>query len=324
MASIRIITRDNGVGLSHDMGLLADVLSDSGHRVETVGYGGSQAANRLREARMWGRRALRGQVDIQVFVERIYQRCLPLARRNVLMPNPEWFLPKWQRHLPRFDRVLCKTRHAEAIFRAMGCRTVLTGFTSQDVFDPAVSRQRTFFHLAGSSTAKGTQAVLGAWRANPQWPLLTVVQHPKRAQPSPPAANIVHRLDYLDATELRQLQNRARFHLCPSEAEGFGHYLMEGLSVGAVVLATDAAPMNELVTPERGLLITPARCVRRGLVDFQLVDEAGIQATVERALALDQDECEQLGAAGRRFFLDNDHRFRSQLASACLADLAGP
>lgn len=320
MADIRIITRENGVGLSRDMCLIADVLSEAGHQMEVFGYRGSQVGNRLREVGLWGRCALHGQADVQIFVERVYHRCLPLARRNVLMPNPEWFLPKWQRYLPRFERVLCKTRHAEAIFRALGCKTVLTGFTSKDLFDPAVARERVFFHLAGRSTAKGTEVVLAAWRRHPEWPLLTVVQHPKLARPGPQAANISHRVEYLDETELRRLQNSHRFHLCPSEAEGFGHYLMEGLGVGAVVLATNAAPMNELVTPGRGLLVEPAQCVRRGLVDFHLVDEAGVEEAVERALALSEEECERLGITARSYFLDNDRRFRHSLEAACLGD----
>ena len=36
--------------------------------------------------------------------------------------------------------------------------------------------------------------------------------------------------------ELREIQNANLFHLCPSETEGFGHYIVEALSVGAIVL----------------------------------------------------------------------------------------
>lgn len=318
MVTIRIITRDNGVGLSQDMRLMAEVLSTAGHHVEMLGYGGSQIGNRLRELGLWGQRALRGPVDVQVFVERVYRRCLPLARRNLLVPNPEWFMPKWRRYQPRFERVLCKTRHAESIFAGLGARTVLTGFTSRDAFDPAIARERAFFHLAGRSSAKGTDVLLEAWRRHPEWPLLTVVQHPKLARPGPAAANVSHIVAYLDGGRLRQLQNSHRFHICPSETEGFGHYLMEGLGVGAVVLTTNGAPMNELVTPERGVLIETAGCTRRDLVDFHHVDVAGIEHAVERALTLSPADCEQLGAAARAFFLDNDRRFRSEFEAACL------
>ena len=42
--------------------------------------------------------------------------------------------------------------------------------------------------------------------------------------------------DYIDDAELRTLQNRHLFHLCPSETEGFGHHLVEGMSCGAITL----------------------------------------------------------------------------------------
>ena len=69
------------------------------------------------------------------------------------------------------------------------------------------------------------------------------------------APNIDHRIGHLSDGELRRLQNSHRFHLCPSQTEGSGHYLVEALSVGATTLTLDAAPMNELVTADRGLLV---------------------------------------------------------------------
>ncbi len=315
--AIRVLSRDNGVGLSRDLHLVAQVLRDAGADVQSVGFGGSQWGNRLREAELWAQRALHGRVDTQLFLERVYPRCLALAEHNLLMPNPEWFLPKWRSWLPRYERVLCKTRHGERIFAGLGCRTVFTGFTSEDRCDPAVPRLDAFFHLAGRSSAKGTQVLLETWRLHPEWPRLTVVQHPKVGRPGPPRANIEHRIDYLDDASLRRLQNAHRFHLCPSEVEGFGHYLMEALGVGAIVLATDAAPMNELVTPDRGLLIPVAGTRREGLVEHALVDRAGIENAVARALALTPAEGTALGTRAREFFLANDRDFRQRLPAAC-------
>ena len=165
---------------------------------------------------------------------------------------------------------------------------------------------------------KGTEVLLATWRQRPEWPRLTVVQHPKVATPGAPCANIDHRIDYLDDAALRRLQNAHRFHLCPSEAEGFGHYLMEAMGIGAVVLATDSAPMNELVTPQRGVLIPVAKTRREGLVDHALVDRSGIEHAVEHALALTSLERIAMGEAARRFFVDNDRAFRERLPAACL------
>ncbi len=318
MAKVRIISRDNGVGLSRDMQLVAGLLREAGHKVEVFGYGGSQLGNRLREAGLWARRAVAGPVDVQVFMERVYKRCLPLARRNVLVPNPEWFSAKWRPLLPAFDRVLCKTRHAVDVFGGLGCDVRYTGFTSEDLHDPTVAKERRFFHLAGRSTAKGTHTVIAAWERHPEWPPLTVVQHPKLVERRCMAPNVDHRVGYVDAAELRRLQNSHRFHLCPSETEGFGHYLVEAMGVGAVLLTTDGVPMNEMVDAHTGLLIQAARIERRGLADHFLVDEAGIEEAVQRALALDEDACQRMGAAARAAFVERDRAFRAGFVAACL------
>ena len=313
---VRVITRDNSVGLTRDLHLVARVLQDAGRDVDCVGYGGSKLGNRLRELRLqWGAR-LFGPAPVQLFLERVYPGCFPTGRRNLLIPNPEWFLPTWTHSLPRFDRVLCKTRHAVAIFDALGCATRYIGFTSEDRLDGAVPRERAFFHLAGRSQAKGTQVLLDAWRRHPEWPRLTVVQSAKTAKPGAPVANITHLTGHLDDAQLRRLQNAHAFHICPSEAEGFGHVLMEGLSTGAVLLTTDGAPMHELVTSERGLLIAPATTGTLNLSPQYFVDVAGIEAAVERALALDDAQRTRLGTAARRYFEQADAAFRVALPAA--------
>ena len=258
----------------------------------------------------------RPQPNVQVFVERIYPDCMPLARSNLLIPNPEWTPPEARPFLSRFARVLCKTRHAVGIFEALGCPTRYVGFTSEDRHDPAIARERCFFHLAGRSGAKGTQPLLEAWRRHPEWPTLTVVQSAKTAAPGPLAANIEHIVEHVDDDALRRMQNRHLFHICPSEAEGFGHYIMEALSVGAIVLTTDGAPMNELVTRERGLLIRPSRTARLNLSPQFFVDAAAIESAVENALAMDAASCAALSDAARRHFLNSDRSFRANLIDA--------
>jgi len=314
--TVRVISRDNGVGLTRDLALVAQTLRQAGREVETVGFGGSGGVNRLREAGLWARRLLAGRIGTQLFLERVYPRCLPLSGHNLLVPNPEWFPPQWLPLLPRFAAVLCKTRHAVDIFDRLGCATRYIGFTSEDQLDTSVPRERAFFHLAGRSQAKGTQVLLEAWRRHPEWPRLTVVQSAKTAQPGPPAANIAHLTGYLDDAQLRRLQNAHAFHLCPSEAEGFGHVLMEGLSVGAVLLATDGAPMNELVTPARGVLVEPARTGVLNLSPRYFIEVAGIEAAVARALALDEAQRFALGAAARGYFEQADAAFRAALPAA--------
>ena len=52
----------------------------------------------------------------------------------------------------------------------------------------------------------------------------------------------------LPTDEYQQLVNKAGIVLCCSMTEGFGHYISESKYYGNVILTTDAAPMNELIT----------------------------------------------------------------------------
>ena len=325
---VNLVISDNGAGLTRDMHLLAGVLADAGVDLTIT-------ALRRGKLRKWFRpwfvrtgnllRRLSGRKPpfrLNLMQEHIRAEYLPWAELNVLVPHPEYLLEPDIALLPRMDCVFVKTRHAEQIFAGLGSRTDYIGFTSEDRMDESVPRKRAFFHLAGKSGSKGTQAVLDAWRRNPHWPPLTVVQNSRSARVGEPAANISHLVEYISDQALRDMQNAHLFHLCPSEAEGFGHYLMEALGVGAVTLTTDGAPMNELVTPERGLLIPVARTGRQAAATTWLADASEIAEAVERALALDHAQCEALGRAGRQFFLDNDRDFRVRMPKVVRAWLA--
>lgn len=324
---INVVAWDNGFGLSRELRLIAEVLGAAGMQVHVSAVRRGKLRKWLRPWKMraiaW-RERLRGRdprdlYTANLLVEHIRPEDLPLARCNLFSPHPEWCLPKDVALLPAIDLVLAKTRHAEPIFQAHGCRTAFVSSTSDDRMDRAVPRQRAFFHLAGRSQNKGTEALLALWRRHPEWPRLTVLQNPRTAQPGPPVANIDHRVGYISDQDVRQLQNSHRFHLCPSETEGFGHYLMEAMSVGAVTIATDAPPMNELVTPDRGLLVRCNRTGTQNLATTYFFDDAAMEAAVERALALSDAECEAIGARARAFYDDNDRAFRRRLAEAVAA-----
>src|SRR5690606_13048298 len=132
------------------------------------------------------------------------------------------------------------------------------GFTSVDRALPDASPDfGRFLHVAGASTLKGTDTLLEVWSAHPEWPALTVVQRDRRTIRAP--ANVQILDGYLPDAELRELQNACGVHLCPSMGEGWGHYIVEAMSCGAVVVATDGPPMNELVQPGRGVLVPYSR-----------------------------------------------------------------
>ena len=321
--TLNLIVWDNGVGLSRDLRLLATALERAGYEPHLSPIGRGKLRKWLRPLWMRGKllsRRLRGgalRFDANIMLEHVRPEDMPAAQRQFFIPNPEWCLPTDVALLDRVDAVLCKTAHACEIFAARGCRVARIGFTSEDRFDPAVPRERTFFHLAGRSRNKGTQRLLELWRRHPEWPHLTVVQSPREAKAfAVPAANISHRIDYIGDAELRRLQNASWFHVCSSETEGFGHYLVEAMGVGAVTLTTNAPPMNELVDADRGLLVPYDRVDTQFLANTYFFDEAAAEAAIERMIAMPDEELRRMGGKAREWFLRNDREFAARLKAA--------
>jgi glycosyltransferase involved in cell wall biosynthesis len=328
-ARINLIGWNNGRGLSHDLRLLRETLESLGHEVYFTETGPKR--HRLTPAALWLRARLiwqwlrhgcRGswKFDANIMLEHVRPAYVGVARRNLFIPNPEWMSPRDERHLHRIDALLAKTRTAAAIFEARGIRTLYIGFRSTDCLIPETPRQPRFLHLAGASRMKGTRRLLALWRRHPEWPPLLVLQSAQTAQgiPDTPARdNVVHRIGTLaDLAEVRQLQNSHVFHLCLSEAEGWGHYIAEAMSCGAVVLTCDAPPMNELVRPDRGLLVAATPSGQLNAAMRYQFDEASLEATVEYASTLDAARYTEIGARARTWFEANQRSFAGLLQDA--------
>ncbi len=323
---LRLIGKCNGVGLSRDVELLRKGLSVNGHTVslqecERPERKGRRSPWRRLSARLrrW-RTPVRSrdsvQWDANIMLEHVWPQFLHQAQRNVLIPNPEWFDRRDLGFLSAIDRVWAKTALAEHLFRARGCNVSRIGFDSEDRLVSTVARRPQFLHIAGRSRLKGTERLLLIWAQHPEWPLLTVVQDRAASSADAAAANIHIRSEFLADEALRTLQNEHRFHLCLSEAEGWGHYIVEALSVGAVVLATDAPPMNELVTAKRGILVAAHPGQRQNLVRLAHFDDMALQSAVETAVAMPANEAAAMGVAARAWFIGNRQYFHQRLRTA--------
>jgi len=310
----QLIARDNNAGLSRDLPLLADALQRAGCATHITGL-----PHRGRLAEWLTRLQLARKppaFDVNVMLERIRPEFLRAARRSVLVPNPEYFRPQDRAALPLMDAVWVKTQHAERLFQALGARTRYIGFTSGDRFDAAVARRPAFFHGPGRSGNKGTQALLALWRKHPRWPMLTVAWRRKRVEIETLPANITLIRDHLSDADYRRLQNEHRFHLCPSQTEGFGHYLVEAMSCHAVVVTLDAEPMNELITPERGVLVPAQAIGKQDLATCYGFAEAAMEAAIEHCLQMDAATLEHIGEAARAWYERNDAGFQQRLLEA--------
>jgi hypothetical protein len=334
---IRLIGEANGAGISRDLELLGAALRACGCEVSVRVCGKPDRRRRRSALLQWrmklgrGRRTSAGgtdgghdapgfDVDVNVMLEHIWPQFMAQARYNIVVPNPEWFDPRDERYLPAFDGVWAKTAFAERLFRERGCATVRIGFDSDDRMDAGVGRVAQFLHVAGRSPLKGTARLVSLWQRHPEWPTLTLVQDSSVSgavvAAAPPVANIAWHGQYVSDDALRALQNAHRFHVCTSEAEGWGHYIAEAMSVAAVTLTCDAAPMNELIAPQRGLTVAAATGPVHNLVRLALFEEAALAAAVRRAMALGRAELDAMSAAARSWFLENKAGFVGRVGEA--------
>jgi glycosyltransferase involved in cell wall biosynthesis len=310
VARVLLTGWDNLAGTTRDLDLMTQILGQAGHQVDRRGIEppGLLASLRGRLPRRW---------DVAIQLERVVPRWMAQARRTVLIPNPEWT----DRHTPglsRVDALWCKSHDAIGLLAPLGRPSRYIGFTTPDLApDRPLESRHGALHVAGRSRTKGTTAVLDAWRRHPEWPILTIIAWKDRISlPGDPPPNVRIIDDVVSEAALRQLQFGARFHVCPSEAEGYGHTIAEGLSAGAVVISTDAPPMNELVGNDRGILVpaTGASPMRMG---WRFTVEAGeLERTLSLAFARPLEELKILADAGRAWFLANHAAFPARVETA--------
>ena len=295
--TINLVSRDNGVGLSADMGLLEGILAAAGYDVARVD---------------WTRRQMR-PCQVAIFLELWNPMLANFARRTVGVFNLEWLRADWQPDLPKLTQLWAKSVEAHQVYQRLGLASVLTGFASRDLYDPAVPRTLTVLHLKGHSNMKGTEAVLRAWERHPDLPPLTVNSNNPLHAPTG-----VRVLPRIGDGQVVQEMNAAQIHVCPSRAEGWGHYITEALSVGATVITTDASPMNEHVRPGWGFLVPPAHSTGRGLTAEHHVDPDALADAVRQAVALPDPVRAEMGARARDHFAQRNEAFRQTV----LAQLA--
>lgn len=328
---VHVVCPQGAGGLAIDRHILQGTLQDAGHQCLDFPHPGHGPRSkrfrlhRLLHPSVWLRRPA-----INIFLEQIDPQWISESAMHVLLPNPEWLREPCRALLPRMQMVLCKTRDAESIFDALGCRTVYVGFTSRDLRkacalaplpDPAHYASPRPLHVAGASHAKGSAALVEAWRRHPEWPTLTLLARPAVVQglgSLPENVRVVAR--YLPDGELHRLMTGHNLHLCPSEAEGWGHSIVEAMGCAAAVLSTDGAPMNELVQPDRGVLVPVLSKEPMGVGCRYRLDVAAVEAGVAALLAHETGERMALGHAARRWFESNDHGFRARLAGIFAAD----
>lgn len=336
-ARVNIVSWGGG-GLGTDIDVLESALAALGCTVAHKGRSARYPRGRLRSLMMTAGvlatqkfSAMTGYrpFDMNIFVESIFPEYIPLARTNWFLANPEFFRDENVPHLPSMDGMLCKTPSGVDAFRSTGVPCRYIAFSSPDKLDRQQPRRPlACLHIAGASALKNTELVVEAWSRNPQWPGLTVVRrklYGSKAPPAPlpPLPNVRYEEGFLSTGKLRQLQNECEVHVIPSQAEGYGHIIGEGMSCGAVVVTTDAIPMNELVTRERGFLVKveSSEPMLRGIRNH--VNVRDLEATLAEVFDTPAAQRESLGAGARRWYESQHREFMGRLRDLVAEVAAG-
>lgn len=286
---IVLASRDNGVGLTTDMRLLADLFAGEGHRVTKADW---------RVPRI-------PQCDVLIFLELFSPRLMQFAKKSIGIFNPEWFIGGWRPAVQHLDQIWAKSLESLRIFSAINPRTFYTGFLTRDVYDGSVIRQMKCIHVQGHSQDKNTERVLETWRTQPDLPPLTVVGQVR--VPSIPNVQWVGRIP---EKHLTVLMNQHIIHLCPSRVEGWGHYISEALSVQGFVITPDLSPMNEHVQPEWGHLLKPTIVDPRGMTKACDISPVDLAHAVRSAVSMNDEERGLMQEKARSHALHRNAAFR--------------
>ena len=311
---VNFISKINDKGLSRDMDVLAEVCRLSGICFYIHGVPFSNRKKIKLESRTLYLRKLVQRLYVFIFRrpifllnihnERLYPRHFVFAQYNCMIPNLEWITDEDMEKIALIDFVFAKTLHTHGRFDGSGVRSYYLGFTSPVAETFSLDKHREFFHVAGDNPWKGTKIILETWSKHPEWPLLHVVcrnlneflsedDYRRLTQ----LQNVRIYSSFLPDQTLKKIQNKCLFHLCPSQQEGYGHTIVEGVACGAIVFATDAPPMNELVQKEWGYLVAVSSKQKQrqdfryfiSAEDLELKISAGLSADISTILRMQEN-----------------------------------
>ena len=302
---VNIITNiSNGAGLQKDAELFSALLESLGHRPRLIAYDRPHGG-------------INYSADINIFLEVMVPFMLNYAATNWFVPNSEWYEAQTTEcALPRINLVLCKTHDCENIWGAKLGRTYYTGFEATDLSNntPVLNKEVAFLHLAGNSGTKNTRAVVDCWREfRLSYPITIVSRDPEIRTLCCGIPNVRYEQRLADS-HVSHFVNLARFHLMPSEYEGYGQGMHEALSCGGIVLTTKAPPMTEFPGVPHELMIPPTGSFIRRIATCHSVSSEGVRAAVEKAVALSPESLMQLSVAARRGYESERNAFRERIA----------
>jgi hypothetical protein len=291
---INILSRDlyNGAGKEIDVTIIKEGLEELGHQVQIFDY--------LKEPQIV-------KADINLFLAKFETNYFSTAKLNWLLANPDFCYASLE-EIQQLDLVLCKTKECLRLFKPISKEVYYLGFTSLDCYQPGITKDfLAYLHVAGKSPMKGTEEVLQAWKTHLGLPQLIVIKHELKGEIVPENVQLITKR--VPRSSLLSMQNECGVHLCPSKTEGFGHYLLEGMSTGGVVITTDAPPMNEFIKDKR-CLVKYNKTDHQRYATTYIIDEKELANTVKGLQQLSHEELQTIGKSNREEYLRRKAEFK--------------
>lgn len=271
----------NGAGLQKDYEILRTELLRRGHQVNGIQFNDPVGIVKS---------------DVNVFLETVRSELFQYAEQQWVVPNPEWWGADWFNF--KFDKVLVKTHDGERIFKEkFGDCCKYLGWKTSDMYVPQIKREKKFLHVSGKSSFKNTTAILDAHKLI-KFPLTIISSLVKGARTK------------VSDSELIMLMNNHQFNLMPSAYEGYGHSLHEAFGVGAVVITTDAPPMNELAP---AILVKGEEWKKYNSGQLYKVSAKSVALGIEMALGLSDEDIAEIRQMARDNFVLDEQKFQFNL-----------
>jgi glycosyltransferase involved in cell wall biosynthesis len=304
---INLITYNNQYGLTNDLRLIGKLLKKHFHdrvEIKIVDFYHYKAP----------------QADINIFLETVSKILFKHALVNVLIPNQEWFYRSWLPYLKEIDKIYTKTVYGNDIFSSiLGSErkgdVKMIGWRSLDrkKFNVKKNYQQ-YLHVCGRSKHKQSQTIIDAWK--PEYPTLKIIYSPKDVPlvKRSDLNNIEYLTERLSEEDLEKIMNECGVHICCSETEGYGHYIHEAKSCGAVVITSNAPPMKDFITDDMGYLVKcdQKKTLKKHLGSKYLLDVEDFQRVIETIMATDPKKLKMKGEMAVESFLKDAKIFEEK------------
>ena len=154
--------------------------------------------------------------------------------------------------LKRFDKIICKSTFGQQLLSPYNNNVVVSGFISKDRYNPTVKKENNFIHVMGKSAQKGTECVLNNFNQPNQKLPITIIESRDGCTLDKmyTDSNFNYIKGFITEEEMNAEFNKHSMHLCPSIYEGWGHYMYEALSTGALTYVTKIPMFLEWLDPD--------------------------------------------------------------------------